>query len=659
MAENTGSSSAGAGGPQIQRTLDRWIEPSLPEPVPSYRDRPNLNIPAFGVLTHMAPLGTLPNSKMQKIAKSDTSSRLKLNNGGASGSAVSTPMEGTMTPDPQLNSSIESNKEEEDMESKAPVTPSAQMPGLAQSIVANGAESSIFAQRTVSQAAPYVLPLSTRPPLSISRTMMSSSNLFTPTTSVRPPVRLEQVVLSAIRSARGAGRHHTAFALTDLITNQRGDPNVDRVLRAVATSGGNIHSTLLAEFSAMVKQKKRESRMKGLADRRESATFAGSSIRFATPSYNNSSPSKKAPAPSDATLEQIAGASRSSPLLLPSQSSPSIMSPTKDDAHVSKKLKSNNFELNTTLDEAESEAMNGSRSVQPTTVDDASRSSSPLSELEDLEDRLQDDHFLDPTETMVEDRAIPSEIKTRRARPSSKRKTKPKLHAFLPNSSNLAVAPSLSPSSSTFPSNNNTRSHKKSASNVHQKLDPNDAREILRRQARNITLNNGEPFLQSHERAPMRSFELDSESEGAESSIAPSKPSRPRIRLRNGPKVPVNDDSDKSSPTCFPFQVDAMPTSSTNSRQSTPNPYGRPTRKAKSGPRVKTSLVSFFPFLIICLDSLNFVDLFIVYIFERISSNVHTTFALTNRCLSTTSVLYSFLSKIHFWPLLTHNQPGQ
>jgi len=392
----------------------------------------------------------------------------------------------------------------------------------------------------------------------------------------RPPIRLEQVVLSAIRSARGAGRHHTAYALTNLITNHRDDPNVERVLRAVATSGGNIHPSLLNEFSVMVQQKKRESRRKSLTERRGSASFAGTSIRLATPSYN--SPSKKVAAVSD-TIPQQHGASRSSPMH-------QTISPPKGDAHVNKKLKTNNFGHDTQVEVPDSE-MDASKDQQ--TFSDASSLSSELSDVDDnfIESPFNEVEKFAPTEPAPEERATIAEIQAKKA-PSGKRKSRvvaPRLR-IAANSSNVAA--SVSPSSSVFPSNN--KSQKKQLMWEGGKLDPNDPIEILRRRARNIT-NNGEPFAYSHIRSPLTSQEPESESEEAESSIAASRTTGLRLRLRNVPMGLPNDESEKSSPTFLSFQHDLAPASSTNSRQSTPNPYGRPPRKAKTGPRVKSSSV--------------------------------------------------------------------
>jgi hypothetical protein len=67
--QNVENTAPGEEGSQRQKTmLDNWVEPKLPAPAPSFKDYPQLSIEGHGVLENMAPLGTMPSSKLKNMA---------------------------------------------------------------------------------------------------------------------------------------------------------------------------------------------------------------------------------------------------------------------------------------------------------------------------------------------------------------------------------------------------------------------------------------------------------------------------------------------------------------------------------------------------------------------------------------------------------------
>lgn len=182
------------GDAKKQKTfLDRWVEPPLRPPAPSFMEYPHLDIARHGVLENMAPLGTMPNSKVKKLAKTENPRRITLvKKGDASVSAVSTPRE-AVTPEPSVNQSSrrsESHKAEE--VEWNPTTP------VAQTSARKGTtHDSVSRQSVPPQASPY-------------------STSASPTKEELELERTERTVEWACVEALSAGRRHTAYALRSL-----------------------------------------------------------------------------------------------------------------------------------------------------------------------------------------------------------------------------------------------------------------------------------------------------------------------------------------------------------------------------------------------------------------------------------------------------------
>ena len=137
--------------------------------------------------------------------------------------------------------------------------------------------------------------------------------------------------------------------------------------------------------------------------------------------------------------------------------------------------------------------------------------------------------------------------------------------------------------------------------------DPNDKTSRLRRRASETTNAINGDIRDSFERhqvqvaSSQQEQETDSEGADADSVAAPTVSKRPaKVRLLNNNKTKTREstrqrdkyDSDNlSSPTLLSFQADVAPGSLSVSRAGTPNNFGRPTRKARTGTglRVKTS----------------------------------------------------------------------
>ncbi|EME81013.1 uncharacterized protein MYCFIDRAFT_86431 [Pseudocercospora fijiensis CIRAD86] len=85
--------------------MDRWVEPALQAPKPSYQDH---GAGPYGVLEHMQPLGEAPSAKVKQRVKADGSRKSALGRSAAAGGvdAQDTP-EGTPAPSGPVSHSVE------------------------------------------------------------------------------------------------------------------------------------------------------------------------------------------------------------------------------------------------------------------------------------------------------------------------------------------------------------------------------------------------------------------------------------------------------------------------------------------------------------------------------------------------------------------------
>jgi hypothetical protein len=675
--------------------MDRWIEPPLRAPAPSFMDYPHLSIERHGVLENMAPLGTNPSSKLKKTANAKPESMRRLaftSKGDASASAATTPREAS-TPEPAVNPSRRrsDSRKMEDTD-YMPKTPVGQTSGRKSAV-----RGSITRQSQPPQASPYSLSTS-------------------PSKQDHELEKIDRVISEACREALREGRMPTAYALRTLYNDQRSNQRIVSIIEAVYLQQANADQ--MAEFQSLMGYRKREGSKSGKAkaywDLHDNSTFDTPSNLFTPVNFN--SPSKRSSAQDGPAPDTV---------LLP-------RSPRKDTptslSHVNKKHKSNNHHKSNAEVNGNSKMNNGNHSRRHS---DSNSSTSSLSSLDEEilggPDSPSSAEANSTNQTSIQahqTRATVSQAGFSTAATASTPKAPitqqpgtvggdlnlhtrtssrnanhtqpmtasqhnkmlgPKLHAW--NTANpistvtatsgahatdaadatdavtttAAVASSFAHSpthvgqtpanhnnmsayysdpSSVIPSSNlptqashntNLRSLKKPASPIVQNLDDDERTLRLKRRARDITENNAR-IRESFDRHQASAKEAESESSETGDGIAAglnqkSKPGQIlRFRSSQASKK-INDESDDlSSPTLLSFQADLAPGSLSNSRAGTPSILNRPSRKAKSGPRMKTSYVAlhirvtqrtrlFFPSLWERASALSRDDLNVIYFY--------------------------------------------
>jgi hypothetical protein len=320
--------------------LDKWVEPPLPAPRPSFAEA---GIERHGVVANMAPLGTRPSVKVMKSMvrpeSTDGASRAASVKKSAA-SSVSTPGESMVTPEPATapprRRSVSTKAEDLEYNPKTPQQQTSVRKSISRSSIGGQASGQgVFAL----QQLPIVNPTPPRPvaaaPVLPAPPIGQDGEL---------EINLEQtdrVVESAVQAALDNRRWPTAYALRTLYDDHRSNKRMVRLIEAVY--GQRANDAQRTEFVTIMKHKKKE----GKKDRTGEYYFNGDGSdppprqpQFSAvnvTSYNTPSgrPSTGARSMSDAQA-------RRSSINLSSVSA----SPHKehDHAHVSKKHKGNNFQ---------------------------------------------------------------------------------------------------------------------------------------------------------------------------------------------------------------------------------------------------------------------------------------------------------------------------
>jgi hypothetical protein len=613
--------------------MEKWTEPPLRAPAPSFKEYPHLDIVRHGVLTEMAPLGQMPSTKLKKAAKSDTPKQF-FQVKKPEPSVESTPRDNAtreiLTPEPINYVRRRSESRKTDDADYNPKTPKGQT-SPQKSVV----HSSAGRQSQTRQLSPS---MSASP-------IKHESQLH----------RADRVVDSAVKAALLAKKYPTAYALRTLYDEHRENPRVTDLFIAVYNQ--SCTSAEEQEFSRLMKFKKRE----GKADDKAIKYFAEQGVNPFTianifsPSYSLTSASKR---PGDLGI---------------------LRSPHQDLGHVSKKHKGNNFGHyespfatpamngqgnNLTVDNLNQQNQNqiqSNKDAAPGLDMARSKSQSTSSSLSSIDEELLRENFapsghgagISPgrpdgnTTTTKNSQAAaghskatennnhaaapttsPARNSTHQHQPITHQKALgPKLHAFSTTTTTTTANSVPSPSSTPIPAiNHNTntpaasaanqtynntnmpsyltdplpsnfqhppqnthKAHKKQIGGVSRQIEAEidrDRLSLLKKQAQKSTEQNGNLTL-SWARGRFSTHDPYSESEGNHSvAVVP-----PPVKLRLRGKRKANDESDDlSSPTQFSFQADGPPGSLSNSRAGTPTTLGRPARKAKSGGlRTKTS----------------------------------------------------------------------
>lgn len=575
--------------------MDSWVEPPIRPPAPSFMEYPHLEIVRHGVLENMAPLGTMPSSKVRKLAKTEVPRRVTLvRKGEPSVSAASTPREAVTPEPPVIPSRRRSESHKMDEAEWNPTTPVAQ----------TSARKSTM--RDTASLPPMVSPYSTS---------------VSPMKPERELQRTDRIVDFACREAQAAGRIHTRYALRTLYDDHRSNPRIVRLIELVATQEATDEEQ--AEFRSLMQYKKKEGRTGGKSRQlfaRSDKSFTTTPIHFSPVNFGMS--------PKKAAAEAMNDAASKSPH---KQSS----------GHVHKKHKGNNYEVKreTSLEVNGNGTMNGNhlRSRSNSVVSSDSDLSSVDAELLETEESFgpseqspnqaaaedanpegsrsetwpataDDSHApagdnqtqpmtqrtgLGPKSQAWDTSLVPSASSSTTTNTNNKSLV-PALLANHNNHTNIMPARLAEPflpqppetlSSQHTPQHPNLKSLKKAAAGALRGFDENDRRFQLRRVAKKTTETHA-PILDSNIRTQLKTRDPKSDPEGGAASSQQTK-----LRLHNSrANKKVNDESDDlSSPTLLSFQTDVAPGSSSNSRAGTPGILNRSTRKPKSGLRMKTS----------------------------------------------------------------------
>ncbi len=389
---NTTAESSNKSADERPKTfLDRWIEPPLPAPRPSFAEA---GIERHGVVQNMAPLGTRPSQKILKTmqAKPDGNdgvgrpSNLKR----YPASSGSTPGESVMTPEPATNShrrrSLSTNKTEEIISTPTPKTPTIQASPKKSVSVSRPSvpppqssgqgvfalqPSPISIQR---QSSPIVCPPPTPPVQKASQLPIMNQDgvpeLAPPNTEL-----CDKVVEVAVQEALDRYRYPTAYALRTLYDDHRTNLRIVRLIESIYTETATQEQKV--EFNSIMKHKKRE----GKRNRTGEYYFNGdgsdpapmrsifSAISAVNPpppaQYNSPYATPLPPRPGSGAVSETQARSSS---LNPQSSAPAPASASAsshqeaDHAHISKKHKSNDYQRDNT-------EVNGSASAVNSTTD--------------------------------------------------------------------------------------------------------------------------------------------------------------------------------------------------------------------------------------------------------------------------------------------------
>jgi hypothetical protein len=248
-----------------QRLLDNWVEPPLPPPRPSFMDA---GIERHGVVQNMAPLGALPTPKVIKMAtKPDEVLFGRTANSKRLGpSAVSTPSESVMTPEPPTNpprrrsASIKTVDEVESAPQTPQPPPSARKSISRQSIGPQNNGQGVFQLQQSPIPVATHIPRPTPPtPQTAPQAQLQGTPGPTLGADGLPLINLDKtdrVVEEAVQEAVDQQRWPTAYALRTLYDDHRSNPRIVRLIEAIYN--GRASEANYVEFKSIMRHKKKE-----------------------------------------------------------------------------------------------------------------------------------------------------------------------------------------------------------------------------------------------------------------------------------------------------------------------------------------------------------------------------------------------------------------
>ncbi|KAI9809548.1 MAG: hypothetical protein M1827_006783 [Pycnora praestabilis] len=291
--------------------MDRWVEPPLRQPAPSFEDYKGLE--RHGVLEHMAPLGVLPTTRVKLRVKPEPPKRV--NQVKQSGNAMA--REAPVTPEPPP---IMGNRRSEPhkIEDRPPRTPSG---------------------RDVVEDADYTPKASTRS--AVKNTPAQNSLGATPN-SRTPAGRaiLEQVVNAAVKRASEIGKGALGLAIKKIFDESLNNPGLAELLDAVLAQRPTKRQT--ADFQAYIQEARKDVKIatsRSNSARRSPGGAAGLSSKASSKSPSKSTRSGAASGTRNNVSTKIEAAE-------PNTSPSSLKLPHQEAATNGKTLKSNGMATN-------------------------------------------------------------------------------------------------------------------------------------------------------------------------------------------------------------------------------------------------------------------------------------------------------------------------
>ncbi|RFU23715.1 hypothetical protein B7463_g12620, partial [Scytalidium lignicola] len=232
--------------------LDRWIEPPLPTPQPSFMDA---GIERHGVVAQMAPLGTRPSMKTLKSTRAGgenpESGRRSSSLRRSGVSMPSTPKEAVATQEAATSTtrrrSISTKQEDVDWAPKTPVQQMGDMEGSPRLGVSGSV--SLAAQMSPSPIKLQSAKGNGEREINIEKT--------------------DKVIEDAVQEAVDRRRWPTAYALRTLYDDHRSNARIVRLIEAIYEQRADEEQ--LKEFRTLMKHKKKE----GKKDRQAEYYFNG------------------------------------------------------------------------------------------------------------------------------------------------------------------------------------------------------------------------------------------------------------------------------------------------------------------------------------------------------------------------------------------------
>jgi hypothetical protein len=245
--------------------LEQWVEPPLPTPRPSFADA---GIQRHGVVQNMAPLGTHPTPKVIKMAMrpEEVLFGRRESSRKPEPSAVSTPSESVMTPEPPTNptrarsASIQTITEAESAPQTPQQPPSARKSVSRQSIGPQNNGQGVFQLQQSPIPVAANIPRPTPPtPQTAPQAQMAGTPGPTLGADGLPLTNLDKtdrVVEEAVQEAVDRQRWPTAYALRTLYDDHRTNPRIVRLIEAIYN--GRASEAQYGEFKSIMRQKKKE-----------------------------------------------------------------------------------------------------------------------------------------------------------------------------------------------------------------------------------------------------------------------------------------------------------------------------------------------------------------------------------------------------------------